>query len=121
MPKTIDVTELILRDAHQSLMATRMALEDMATPEEYKKAPREVRGAGSEGWDSGQVPRTTACVVVFPVVPIMLNDPSTPMWTGVKGMGFIENNMLPIIRETLEKSTRILACHDVYPPSQGQA
>src|SRR5215831_4294926 len=29
MPKTIDVTELILRDAHQSLMATRMALEDM--------------------------------------------------------------------------------------------
>ncbi len=29
MPKTIDVTELILRDAHQSLLATRMALEDM--------------------------------------------------------------------------------------------
>src|SRR4029077_17578011 len=29
MLKTIDVTELILRDAHQSLMATRMALEDM--------------------------------------------------------------------------------------------
>src|SRR5664279_1990829 len=29
MPKTIDVTELVLRDAHQSLMATRMALEDM--------------------------------------------------------------------------------------------
>lgn len=29
MPKKIDVTELILRDAHQSLMATRMALEDM--------------------------------------------------------------------------------------------
>ncbi|MGO9260724.1 MAG: methylmalonyl-CoA carboxytransferase subunit 5S [Bryobacteraceae bacterium] len=29
MPKTIDLTELILRDAHQSLMATRMALEDM--------------------------------------------------------------------------------------------
>ena len=29
MPKTIDVTELILRDAHQSLMATRMSLEDM--------------------------------------------------------------------------------------------
>lgn len=29
MPKTIQVTELILRDAHQSLMATRMALEDM--------------------------------------------------------------------------------------------
>jgi len=29
MPKNIDVTELILRDAHQSLMATRMALEDM--------------------------------------------------------------------------------------------
>ncbi len=29
MPRTIDVTELILRDAHQSLMATRMALEDM--------------------------------------------------------------------------------------------
>ena len=29
MPKTIDITELILRDAHQSLMATRMALEDM--------------------------------------------------------------------------------------------
>src|SRR5215472_10128009 len=28
-PKVIDVTELILRDAHQSLMATRMALEDM--------------------------------------------------------------------------------------------
>ncbi len=27
--KTIDVTELILRDAHQSLMATRMAMEDM--------------------------------------------------------------------------------------------
>jgi methylmalonyl-CoA carboxyltransferase 5S subunit len=29
MPKTIDITELILRDAHQSLMATRMSLEDM--------------------------------------------------------------------------------------------
>src|SRR5262250_1612785 len=29
MPKTVDVTELILRDAHQSLLATRMALEDM--------------------------------------------------------------------------------------------
>src|SRR5512135_1458039 len=29
MAKTIDVTELALRDAHQSLMATRMALEDM--------------------------------------------------------------------------------------------
>jgi methylmalonyl-CoA carboxyltransferase 5S subunit len=29
MSKKIDVTELILRDAHQSLMATRMALEDM--------------------------------------------------------------------------------------------
>ena len=29
MPRTIDVTELILRDAHQSLMATRMSLEDM--------------------------------------------------------------------------------------------
>lgn len=29
MPKTIEVTELILRDAHQSLMATRMAMEDM--------------------------------------------------------------------------------------------
>ena len=28
--KNIDVTELILRDAHQSLMATRMSLEDMA-------------------------------------------------------------------------------------------
>jgi methylmalonyl-CoA carboxyltransferase 5S subunit len=28
--KTIQLTELILRDAHQSLMATRMALEDMA-------------------------------------------------------------------------------------------
>jgi methylmalonyl-CoA carboxyltransferase 5S subunit len=27
-PRTIDVTELILRDAHQSLLATRMALED---------------------------------------------------------------------------------------------
>src|SRR3974377_1724601 len=27
--KTIQLTELILRDAHQSLMATRMALEDM--------------------------------------------------------------------------------------------
>ncbi len=30
MPKTIDITELILRDAHQSVMATRMATEDMA-------------------------------------------------------------------------------------------
>ena len=29
MTKTIDITELILRDAHQSLMATRMAMEDM--------------------------------------------------------------------------------------------
>jgi methylmalonyl-CoA carboxyltransferase 5S subunit len=28
-PKSIDVTELILRDGHQSLMATRMATEDM--------------------------------------------------------------------------------------------
>src|SRR5438046_5340454 len=30
MAKTIDATELVLRDAHQSLMATRMAMEDMA-------------------------------------------------------------------------------------------
>jgi methylmalonyl-CoA carboxyltransferase 5S subunit len=29
MPKLIDITELILRDAHQSVMATRMAIEDM--------------------------------------------------------------------------------------------
>ena len=29
MPKIIEITELILRDAHQSLMATRMAMEDM--------------------------------------------------------------------------------------------
>src|SRR5664280_2828186 len=29
MTKIIDVTELVLRDAHQSLMATRMAMEDM--------------------------------------------------------------------------------------------
>ena len=29
MAKKIDVTELVLRDGHQSLMATRMALEDM--------------------------------------------------------------------------------------------
>ncbi len=29
MPKKIDVTELVLRDGHQSLMATRMATEDM--------------------------------------------------------------------------------------------
>jgi methylmalonyl-CoA carboxyltransferase 5S subunit len=29
MPRKIEITELILRDAHQSLMATRMALEDM--------------------------------------------------------------------------------------------
>src|SRR5271165_2360617 len=29
MPKHIDVTELILRDAHQSLMATRLSIEDM--------------------------------------------------------------------------------------------
>ena len=29
MAKHIDVTELILRDAHQSLMATRMSMEDM--------------------------------------------------------------------------------------------
>ena len=29
MSKKIDVTELALRDAHQSLFATRMALEDM--------------------------------------------------------------------------------------------
>ncbi|HET8547662.1 MAG TPA: pyruvate carboxylase subunit B, partial [Bryobacteraceae bacterium] len=27
--KTVEITELVLRDAHQSLMATRMALEDM--------------------------------------------------------------------------------------------
>ena len=30
MPRTIEVTELALRDGHQSLLATRMALEDMA-------------------------------------------------------------------------------------------
>ena len=29
MSRKIEVTELILRDAHQSLMATRMAMEDM--------------------------------------------------------------------------------------------
>ena len=29
MAKTIEVTELALRDAHQSLLATRMAMEDM--------------------------------------------------------------------------------------------
>ncbi len=30
MTRTVDVTELVLRDGHQSLLATRMALEDMA-------------------------------------------------------------------------------------------
>lgn len=29
MPRTVEVTELVLRDAHQSLLATRMTLEDM--------------------------------------------------------------------------------------------
>jgi len=29
MPRTIEITELVLRDGHQSLLATRMALEDM--------------------------------------------------------------------------------------------
>ena len=29
MPRTIEVTDLVLRDAHQSLLATRMAMEDM--------------------------------------------------------------------------------------------
>ena len=29
MQKTIEITELVLRDAHQSLMATRMAMEDL--------------------------------------------------------------------------------------------
>jgi methylmalonyl-CoA carboxyltransferase 5S subunit len=29
MPRTVEVTELALRDGHQSLLATRMALEDM--------------------------------------------------------------------------------------------
>jgi methylmalonyl-CoA carboxyltransferase 5S subunit len=29
MPKKIDVTELILRDAHQSVMATRLSIDDM--------------------------------------------------------------------------------------------
>ena len=29
MSRTIDVTELVLRDGHQSLLATRMAMEDM--------------------------------------------------------------------------------------------
>jgi methylmalonyl-CoA carboxyltransferase 5S subunit len=29
MSRTVDVTELVLRDGHQSLLATRMALEDM--------------------------------------------------------------------------------------------
>ncbi|MCP9394391.1 oxaloacetate carboxyltransferase, partial [Cutibacterium acnes] len=28
-PRKIGVTELVLRDAHQSLLATRMAMEDM--------------------------------------------------------------------------------------------
>lgn len=32
MNKIIDVTELALRDAHQSLLATRLALEDMNRP-----------------------------------------------------------------------------------------
>jgi methylmalonyl-CoA carboxyltransferase 5S subunit len=30
MSRTVEVTELVLRDGHQSLLATRMALEDMA-------------------------------------------------------------------------------------------
>jgi methylmalonyl-CoA carboxyltransferase 5S subunit len=39
MPRTVEVTELILRDGHQSLLATRMALEDMVPAcEELDKA-----------------------------------------------------------------------------------
>jgi methylmalonyl-CoA carboxyltransferase 5S subunit len=30
-PRTVEVTELVLRDGHQSLLATRMALEDMVS------------------------------------------------------------------------------------------
>lgn len=30
MKRVLEVTDLILRDAHQSLMATRMTMEDMA-------------------------------------------------------------------------------------------
>ena len=29
MGRTVEVTELVLRDGHQSLLATRMAMEDM--------------------------------------------------------------------------------------------
>ena len=29
MPRIIEITELVLRDAHQSLFPTRMSLEDM--------------------------------------------------------------------------------------------
>ncbi|MDU3111693.1 MAG: oxaloacetate decarboxylase, partial [Corynebacterium sp.] len=38
-PRTIGVTEVAFRDAHQSLMATRMAMEDMVDVcEEMDKA-----------------------------------------------------------------------------------
>lgn len=34
MARTTDITELVLRDAHQTLMAPRMTLEDMAPARE---------------------------------------------------------------------------------------
>jgi hypothetical protein len=83
-----------------------MALGFMAAPDK-QKAPRGVRGAGSEGWDSGQVPRRLACVVLFPVVLKVRETPWPPMQTGEMEAGFIGNNMYHIILESLKKSTRI--------------
>jgi hypothetical protein len=69
-----------------------MALGGMDTPEK-QKAPREVRGARSEGWESGQVPRTALCVVLIPVVPKVRKDPSPPVRAGEEDMTVIGNNM----------------------------
>jgi hypothetical protein len=71
---------------------TRMGFRDMDTPGK-QKAPRGVRGAGSEGRDSGQVPRTAVCVVLIPMVLNERKVPSPPMRAIERERTFIGNNM----------------------------
>lgn len=48
MSHTVEVTELCLRDGYQSLLATRMAMEDMA-PICEEIDPRQAIGVSSAG------------------------------------------------------------------------
>src|SRR4051794_37927248 len=89
--REIGVTELVLRDGHQSLMATRMALEDMVDA----CADIDAAGYWSVGWGGGAT--SAACIRFLKEAPgerlgffraLMPNSGLQMLWRGQNLRGY---------------------------------